>query len=100
MSVALSSSAGFFHCTDLSRYDRAQRSLALGGSGNEGGESFFGFAGGAASASAVECICWQMSGLPFLTPSHTQWQPRTFRDAMQELGYREDINFESHGGVR
>jgi putative ABC transport system substrate-binding protein len=53
---------------------------------------FFGFAGGAASAWAVNAFAQQMYRVAVLTPSHTQWQPRTFRDAMQELGYREDIN--------
>ena len=53
---------------------------------------FFGFAGGAASAWAVNAFAQQMYRVAVLTPSHTQWQPRTFRDAMQELGYREDVN--------
>lgn len=29
-----------------------------------------------------------------LTPSHTQWQPRTFRDALRELGYHDGVNLE------
>jgi putative ABC transport system substrate-binding protein len=53
---------------------------------------FFGFAGGAASAWAVDAFAQQMYRVAVLTPSHTQWQPCTFRDAMQELGYREDVN--------
>lgn len=53
---------------------------------------FFGFASGAASAWAVNAFAQQMYRVAVLTPSHTQWQPRTFRDAMQELGYREDVN--------
>ena len=34
----------------------------------------------------------QMQRVAILMPSHTQWQPRTFRDALQDLGYREGTN--------
>ena len=34
----------------------------------------------------------QMQRVAVLTPSHSQWQPRTFRDALIELGYREGVN--------
>jgi putative ABC transport system substrate-binding protein len=34
----------------------------------------------------------QMQRVAILVPSHTQWQPRTFRDALQDLGYREGTN--------
>ena len=34
----------------------------------------------------------QMQRVAVLTPSHSQWQPRTFRDALSELGYRENFN--------
>jgi putative tryptophan/tyrosine transport system substrate-binding protein len=90
VSVALQSSAGIFHCTDLSRYDRPRDLDARGVEMRR--REFFGFAGGAASAWAINAFAQQMYRVAVLTPSHTQWQPRTFRDAMQELGYREDVN--------
>src|SRR5262249_29735718 len=34
----------------------------------------------------------RMPRVAILTPSQTQWQPRTFRDALSELGYREGVN--------
>jgi putative ABC transport system substrate-binding protein len=53
---------------------------------------FFGFAGGAASAWAVDAFAQKIYRVAILTPSHTQWQPRTFRDALVEFGYREGVN--------
>jgi len=32
------------------------------------------------------------TSVAILTPSNSQWQPRTFRDALSELGYREGVN--------
>jgi putative ABC transport system substrate-binding protein len=51
---------------------------------------FLGFA--ALIAGAFDARAQQMHRVAILTPSHTQWQPRTFRDALHELGYREGIN--------
>src|SRR5262245_57393484 len=53
---------------------------------------FIGIAGGAASAWAVDAFGQQIFRVAILTPSHAQWQPRTFRDALAELGYREGVN--------
>jgi putative ABC transport system substrate-binding protein len=48
--------------------------------------------GGGAVVMPLAARAQQMQRVAILTPSHTQWQPRTFRDALQELGYREDVN--------
>ena len=32
------------------------------------------------------------TSVAILAPSNSQWQPRTFRDALSELGYREGVN--------
>ena len=48
--------------------------------------------GGAAVAWPLAARAQQMQRVAILIPSHTQWEPRTFRDALQELGYREGID--------
>jgi len=53
---------------------------------------FIGFAGVAASAWAVDTFGQKIYRVAILTPSHAQWQPRTFRDALEEFGYREGVN--------
>ncbi|MFO1161574.1 MAG: ABC transporter substrate binding protein [Reyranellaceae bacterium] len=51
-----------------------------------------GAAAGVAAAWPLHGLAKQMQRVAVLTPSHLQWQPRTFRDALSELGYREGIN--------
>jgi len=53
---------------------------------------FLGFAGGALISGSAGAAAQQVYRVAILTPSHAQWQPRTFRDALQELGYREGGN--------
>lgn len=54
---------------------------------------FLGFTGGALiCGSATGAFAQQVYRVAVLTPSQAQWQPRTFRDALQELGYREGAN--------
>jgi hypothetical protein len=53
---------------------------------------FIGIAGGAASAWAVDAFGQKIYRVAILTPSLAQWQPRTFRDALEEFGYREGVN--------
>jgi putative ABC transport system substrate-binding protein len=53
---------------------------------------FFGFVGGATTALTLGAFAQQMYRVAILTPSQMQWQPRTFRDALEELGYREGSN--------
>lgn len=55
---------------------------------------FLGFAGGALAGWAFDAGAQHMRRVAVLTPSQTQWQPRTFRDALGELGYREGINLQ------
>ncbi len=51
-----------------------------------------GVAGSALLCGATGAFAQQVSRVAILTPSQTQWQPRTFRDALQEFGYREGVN--------
>ena len=53
---------------------------------------FLGFAGGALICGSSDAVAQQIYRVAVLTPSQAQWQPGTFRDALQELGYREGIN--------
>ena len=54
--------------------------------------NFLGLAGGALISGSTKAFAQQVYRVAILTPSQTQWQPRTFRDALQEFGYREGIN--------
>jgi putative ABC transport system substrate-binding protein len=55
--------------------------------------TFLGIAGGALiCGSATGAFAQQIYRVAILTPSQAQWQPGTFRDALQELGYREGGN--------
>lgn len=49
-------------------------------------------AAGAVATGPFAARAQQMQRVAVLTPSHSQWQPRTFRDALSELGYREGVN--------
>jgi putative tryptophan/tyrosine transport system substrate-binding protein len=53
---------------------------------------FLGLAGGALVGGSTAARAQRVYRVGVLTPSQTQWQPRTFRDALQELGYREAAN--------
>lgn len=61
---------------------------------------FLGLTAGVLAGSAVDAKSQQLAQqsaqqlrrVAVLTPSQSQWQPRTFRDALGELGYREGIN--------
>ena len=53
---------------------------------------FLGFAGGALICGSTGARAQQVYRVAILTPSQAQWQPQTFRDAMQNLGYREGVN--------
>ena len=50
---------------------------------------FLGLAAGALSGWAIDARAQQKQRVVILTPAQTQWQARTFRDALSELGYRE-----------
>lgn len=52
------------------------------------------FTAGAGAAALMPLVAraQPMQRIAVLTPSHTQWQPATFRDALQVLGYREGVN--------
>jgi hypothetical protein len=47
---------------------------------------------GAGAAWPLQARAQQKQGVAILTPSNSQWQPRTFREALSELGYREGVN--------
>src|SRR5262245_17250189 len=51
-----------------------------------------GLAAGALVGGSAGALAQPIYRVTVLTPSQTQWQPRTFRDAMLEFGYREDAN--------
>lgn len=53
---------------------------------------FFGLAGGALLSSSIGAFAQRIYRVAVLTPAQTQWQPGTFRQALQELGYREGAN--------
>ena len=53
---------------------------------------FLGLTAGMLVGGSVDALAQQSFRVAVLTPSQTQWQPRTFRDALQELGYREGAN--------
>jgi putative ABC transport system substrate-binding protein len=53
---------------------------------------FLSFVGGALACGSRDAFAQQIYRVAVLTPSQTQWQPRTFRDALLELGYREGVN--------
>ena len=53
---------------------------------------FLGFAGAALIGGSTGARAQQVYRVAILTPSQTQWQPQTFREAMQSLGYREGAN--------
>nr|WP_249151063.1 ABC transporter substrate-binding protein [Bradyrhizobium sp. JYMT SZCCT0180] len=53
---------------------------------------FLNLAGGALVGGSTSALAQQVYRVAILTPSQTQWQPRTFRDALQEFGYREGVN--------
>lgn len=53
---------------------------------------FLGFAGGAVVYGSTDAFAQRVNRVVVLTPSQTQWQPRTFRDALRELGYDEGVN--------
>jgi putative tryptophan/tyrosine transport system substrate-binding protein len=53
---------------------------------------FLGFAGGALIGSSVGAYAQKIYRIAVLTPAQTQWQPGTFRQALQEFGYREGTN--------
>ncbi len=52
---------------------------------------FLGFAAGTLTCGS-DALAQQVYRVAILTPSQTQWQPRTFRDALREFGYREGVN--------
>jgi putative ABC transport system substrate-binding protein len=52
---------------------------------------FLGFAAGMLTCGS-DAYAQQVHRVAILTPSQTQWQPRTFRDALREIGYRENVN--------
>ena len=52
---------------------------------------FLGFAAGTLTCGS-DAFAQQIYRVAILTPSQTQWQPRTFRDALGEFGYREGVN--------
>jgi putative ABC transport system substrate-binding protein len=47
---------------------------------------------GAGAAWPLQARAQQKQRVAILTPSNSQWQPRTFRDALSERGYREGVN--------
>jgi putative ABC transport system substrate-binding protein len=53
---------------------------------------FLSFAGGGLICGSTDAFAQRIYRVAILTPSQTQWQPRIFRDALQEFGYREDVN--------
>jgi len=53
---------------------------------------FLGFAGTALICRSTHAFAQRAYRVTVLTPSQTQWQPRTFRDALYEFGYREGTN--------
>ncbi len=53
---------------------------------------FLGIAGGALIGGSNGAVAQQVYRVAVLTPSQAQWQPRIFRDALQEFGYREGGN--------
>jgi putative ABC transport system substrate-binding protein len=53
---------------------------------------FFGFAGGAIICRSTEVLAQKAYRVAVLIPSQSQWQPRTFQDALQDLGYRVGAN--------
>lgn len=53
---------------------------------------FLGIAGGALIGGSTGAVAQQVYRVAVLTPSQAQWQPGYFRDALQELGYREGGN--------
>jgi ABC-type uncharacterized transport system substrate-binding protein len=53
---------------------------------------FLGLAGGALICGPRGAFAQQVLRVAVLTPSQSQWQPRTFRDALRELGYREGVD--------
>jgi putative ABC transport system substrate-binding protein len=61
---------------------------------------FLGVAAGAFAGGVFSTHAQQVRRVVILTPSQTQWQPRTFRDALTELGYRDDatLRIEVHSG--
>jgi ABC-type uncharacterized transport system substrate-binding protein len=53
---------------------------------------FLGVAGGALLVRPTTALAQRVYRVAVLTPSQSQWQPRTFRDALQGIGYREGAN--------
>jgi putative ABC transport system substrate-binding protein len=53
---------------------------------------FLRFVAGVGASWPLHARAQQMRRVAILTPSHSQWQPRTFRDALSELGHREGVN--------
>ena len=51
-----------------------------------------GLAGGALICRSTDALAQKAYRVSVLTPSQSQWQPRTFRDSLQDLGYREGAN--------
>jgi len=49
-------------------------------------------AAGSVATCPFQAGAQRMQRVAVLTPSQSQWQPRTFRDALNELGYREGVN--------
>ena len=54
---------------------------------------FLGFAAGTLTCGS-DAFAQRVYRVAILTPSQTQWQPRTFRDALREFGYRDGVNLE------
>ena len=54
---------------------------------------FLGIAAGMLTCGS-DAFAQRVYRVAILTPSHTQWQPRTFRDSLREFGYRDGVNLE------
>lgn len=53
---------------------------------------FLSVAGAGLAGWALEARAQPVQRVAILTPSQTQWQPRAFREALGERGYREGVN--------
>jgi ABC-type uncharacterized transport system substrate-binding protein len=53
---------------------------------------FLGLAGGALIGGSTGAFAQKVYRVAILTPAQTQWQPGTFREALQGFGYREGMN--------
>jgi putative ABC transport system substrate-binding protein len=54
--------------------------------------AFLRFVAGVGAIWPLHARAQQMQRVAILTPSQSQWQPRTLRDALSELGYSEGVN--------